>query len=52
MARDRLKDIFDNGPFYIGGCSELGYKTFDIKQYGYILHNRNICYFQYILVFL
>ena len=34
-ARDRLKDIFDNGPFYIGGCSELGYKTFDIKQYGY-----------------
>lgn len=34
-ARDRLKDIFDKGPFYIGGCSELGYRTFDIKQYGY-----------------
>lgn len=34
-ARDRLKYIFDKGPFYIGGCSELRYKTFDIKQYGY-----------------
>lgn len=34
-ARDRLKEIFESGPFNIGGCSELGYRTFDIKKYGY-----------------
>lgn len=34
-ARDRLKEIFDDGTFNIGGCSELGYQTFDIKKYGY-----------------
>lgn len=29
-ARDRLKEIFDEGTFNIGGCYELGYKIFDI----------------------
>lgn len=33
--RDRLKEIFDNGPFYIGGCPELEYKSYDLKEYGY-----------------
>lgn len=34
-ARDRLKEIFDSGSFHIGGCAELEYKLYDLKEYGY-----------------
>ena len=34
-TRDRLKEIFEEGSFFIGGCAELGFKTYDIKKYGY-----------------
>lgn len=34
-ARDRLKELFDKGPFYIGGSAEFGGKKYDLKKYGY-----------------